>query len=117
MKCTQARAICWEDISDVQVKGNEGQEKVFVTVRRNVGVIGSSRLGATAARRRKYIMMGVQKFDSQALEDVGRFALIEKRNLVFMREKSAEEVKEDLEKAGKVILRMLEATYFATSMS
>lgn len=76
------RAACIERIVDVQTKGPEGQEKVFVTIERRVGVVES---GYAANERHVDDAETLQRFASAPDDVVGDASLVEMRNLVFMR--------------------------------
>ena len=100
------RLCCTESISDVSVKGSEGDEKVFVTINRQIGkpLIASIRL--------PMLYKNPWDLDLDYLECAGHtqnlspWAVLEKRNLVFMRQKSAATAKEDAARPGKVLKRM-----------
>lgn len=108
-------AVCGEEITDVKVKGVEGQEKVFVTVTRRIASLaaGVFRTGnASTRRRRKDALLNMDKKQlakRYGTEGLKPWAVVEERNLVFMREKSREEAKEDLQKVGRVVKRMFES--------
>lgn len=82
-----SRAVCLETIRDVTVKGIEGEEKIFVRIERRVGVVGESEAEHNIRER-------IWKADE---EDPGQASVIETRNLVFMREKSPEQLNQDKE--------------------
>ncbi|PGG98982.1 hypothetical protein GX51_06479 [Blastomyces parvus] len=71
------RAVCMEGIRDVSVKGKEGDEKVFVGVERRVAVVGEGE-DEEAIRRRVW---------TKDEEEWGEAVVIERRNLVFMRDR------------------------------
>ncbi|KAK0099886.1 hypothetical protein ONS95_013290 [Cadophora gregata] len=102
-------AVCGEEITDVNVKGVEGQEKVFVTVTRRILSIlgGYSRAGKRHKRQRRkemFLNMDTKSLEQRyGMEGIRPWAVIEERNLVFMREKSTEEARDDLEKVGKIV--------------
>ncbi|KAI9661636.1 MAG: hypothetical protein M1821_008874 [Bathelium mastoideum] len=73
------RAACVERIVDVSVKGREGEEKVFVGIERRVGECGEGE-GEEAVRER----LGA--------EDGEGVACVERRNIVFMRERETGKV-------------------------
>lgn len=110
-------AVCGEEITDVKVKGVEGQEKVFVTVTRRIASLaaGVFRTGnASTRKRRKDALLNMdmkQLAKRYGTEGLKPWAVVEERNLVFMKEKSKEEAKEDLEKVGRVVKRMFESIY------
>lgn len=86
--CSQ-RSSCEETVTDVRVKGVLGEEKVFVEIQRDI--LKSYHEG-DAEMRLDLIERGL----SQPL-------ISETRNLVFMRAKSAEEVRLDASRIGRVV--------------
>ncbi|OAX80855.1 hypothetical protein ACJ72_04802 [Emergomyces africanus] len=71
------RAVCMEGIRDVSVKGKEGDEKVFVGVERRVAAVAEGE-DEEEVRRRVWT------------EDEGEWGdavVVERRNLVFMRDR------------------------------
>lgn len=80
-----SRAVCLETIRDVTVKGIEGKEKIFVRIERRIGVVGESEEEHNIKER-------IWEADE---EDPGQASVIETRNLVFMREKSSEQLNKD----------------------
>ncbi|KAG4433921.1 hypothetical protein IFR05_010590 [Cadophora sp. M221] len=105
----QSNAVCGEDIIDVSVKGNEGQEKVFVTVRKRMASLSrlSLKRGKMISRKLKSdIFLNMERPELEmrhGLDHIGPWAIIESRNLVFLREKSKEEAREDLLKVMRVV--------------
>lgn len=79
-----SRAVCVEGIRDVVVKGEGESEKIFVGIERRVGIVRDAAEGEEALVKRVWT---VQE------EDVGDAAVIERRNLVFMRERSEDQNK------------------------
>jgi hydroxyacyl-ACP dehydratase HTD2-like protein with hotdog domain len=77
------RIRCTETISNVKVKGPDGDEKVFVTIERLIG-----------------------DFRNIATNDY-KTVIVERRDLVFMRGKSPAEAREDAAKPGKILKRTL----------
>jgi hydroxyacyl-ACP dehydratase HTD2-like protein with hotdog domain len=95
--------ILQEDIENVQVKGKEGEEKIFVTVSRKAA------MGVALGIRRN---LATQRWppDLRTLEGtnlkegkLGRLALEEKKTLVFMRTKTDEELRQSLEAEPRII--------------
>jgi hydroxyacyl-ACP dehydratase HTD2-like protein with hotdog domain len=82
------RICCIESILDVVVKGVEPEEKIFVTIKRE---IGNQDMGYSNA------------VDTKLTRP---WAVLETRDLVFMRQKTAAAIKEDAAAAGKVLKRM-----------
>ncbi|KAA8572448.1 hypothetical protein EYC84_003068 [Monilinia fructicola] len=72
------RAACVERIADVSIKGNEGDEKVFVNIERRVGLADTG-------------------------DDPQMTSLVEMRNIVFMREKDTKTAKEDRSRPQKIL--------------
>lgn len=79
------RAVCIESIRDVAVKGREGDEKAIVTIERRVGTVPE---GEDEAQTRSRIWT-----EDAAL--AGEASVIENRDLIFMRTKSAAQVAAD----------------------
>jgi len=91
-----------EGISDVSIKGTEGAEKVFVTIKRGYNKMQHQKpidfiQHATIARRKNLP------------------AILETRNLVFMREKSKEAAEEDAARPGKILKRWAPFNNFVTT--
>ncbi|PVH81719.1 hypothetical protein DL98DRAFT_514586 [Cadophora sp. DSE1049] len=102
-------AVCGEEITDMKVKGGEGQEKVFVTVQRRIASLAGGVFRTGNANKRKRRRDALLQMDKKQLEKrygtegVRPWAVVEERNLVFMREKSREEARKDLEKVRRVV--------------
>ncbi|PBP18486.1 hypothetical protein BUE80_DR010859 [Diplocarpon rosae] len=97
-------AHCAEDVTNVRIKGIEGDEKVFVSVRRQIGVAPGREVkhelwtrGEAAVRDR-----GRDTSDRDSA-NLGMLGLVETRELVFMRGKSREAAREDVERVSKVV--------------
>ncbi|KAI9646725.1 hypothetical protein NHQ30_004722 [Ciborinia camelliae] len=113
------RAACIERIVDVSVKGNEGDEKVFVNIERRIGLADvedgpqtnpDGEGGAIASG--KYSVSDHHSMADQRLlrhyhvdnnDNIGRASLVETRNIVFMREKDATTAKEDCARLPKIL--------------
>lgn len=85
-----SRAVCLETIRDVAVKGREGEEKVIVGIERRVGVV-DERESDQSVRERIW---------TENAEDPGVASVIETRNLIFMREKTREQLDHDIKSFG-----------------
>ncbi|KAL2068145.1 hypothetical protein VTL71DRAFT_16243 [Oculimacula yallundae] len=109
---TNKTAVCQETIADVKVKGREGQEKVFVTVDRRMAPF-------RIVQRHENIQKDETK-EGLALEhsisDMYPWDIVEKRNLVFMREKTPEEAREDLMKPTRII-KPIHTPHFSVSLT
>jgi hypothetical protein len=98
-------ALCKEEISRVSMRGHESEEKVFVTIRRRIGGFGKS-YGTDQWKGKAQIggnPIGGNPIDSSAdpstrWSKMGNLALVETRNLVFMREKTKEAAREDVQR-------------------
>lgn len=103
------RATCIEKISDVSVKGTEGEEKVFVSIERRIGLAGHKYcdpLYSSGSEPREIFRRFVRGYlQIKDATKMGNLSMVETRNLVFMREKSAEAAKADAAKPGKVLKR------------
>ncbi|KAI9052281.1 hypothetical protein LZ554_003636 [Drepanopeziza brunnea f. sp. 'monogermtubi'] len=92
-------AVCSENITDVKVQGAEGDEKVFVSIRRRIRSIPPR-----SPPEKELLLQSNEKAVLNPVGgDIGNLAVSETRHLVFLREKSREQAKKDLEKVGKVI--------------
>lgn len=90
------RAVCVEGIRDVTIKGKEGDEKIFVGIERRVGRCEEDE-GEDSIRGRLW---------RDKEESFGEAGLIERRNIVFMRERTPEQAKVTAQQQGKVLKRM-----------
>ena len=104
------RVCCTEFISDVSVKGIEGEEKVFVTIQRRIGVLFGTTYPSTTHNRASSDPEKDYLVKANREDDISQYAMVENRNLVFMRQKSAADAKEDAAKLGKILKRMLIST-------
>lgn len=103
-----SRAVCIETIRNVSTKGQEGEEKVFVGIERRIGTVHEGEKESDVRKR-------IWKEDE---EDFGQASIIENRNLVFMREKSQEQVKYDKERfsdSSRVVKRMYDRSIYSSS--
>ncbi|KAE8132201.1 Der1-like family-domain-containing protein [Aspergillus pseudotamarii] len=80
-----ARAVCIETIRDVMVKGREGAEKVMVKIERRMAVVQEEEEEGSIRER-------IWK-DTE--DEIGHAAVIESRNLAFMRKKTQGELHYD----------------------
>lgn len=86
------RFACLEGIRDVSIKGKPGDEKIFVGIERRVG-------SCTEHESEDRTRSRLWEHDE---EDFGEnTGLIERRNIVFMRERSKEQAVKDVEAAKK----------------
>lgn len=95
-----SRYACVEGIRDVTIKGKPGSEKVFVGIERRFGPAYSH--GEEDTRSRLW---------SANEDDFNESTVIERRNIVFMRERTAEELQAVKEAGaapppGKMLLRI-----------
>ncbi|KAB8300291.1 hypothetical protein EYC80_000490 [Monilinia laxa] len=112
------RAACIERVVDVSIKGNEGDEKVFVNIERRVGLadtgddpkMSSEESGAIASNTssvsdQNYIADKrlLRKYLVDKNDNIGQASLVEMRNLVFMREKDAKSAKEERSRPPKIL--------------
>jgi hydroxyacyl-ACP dehydratase HTD2-like protein with hotdog domain len=86
------RAVCVEGIRDVTLKGKEGEEKVFVGIERRVALVDHEGEEEQEIRARVWLA------DE---EDQGDAVVIERRNLVFLRERTPEELHAEQVARGK----------------
>ncbi|PGH05964.1 hypothetical protein AJ79_06653 [Helicocarpus griseus UAMH5409] len=78
------RAVCLEGIRDVTIKGREGEEKVFVAVERRVAAVEEGEQEEEVRRR-------VWTEDEK---EAGDAVVVERRDLVFLRDREIEGVDE-----------------------
>lgn len=95
--------ILQEDIENVQVKGKEGEEKVFVTVSRKAAM--GYALGIRKKNATQRYPPDLRTLDGTNLKEgkLGSLVLEEKKTLVFMRTKTEEELKQSLEAEPRMI--------------
>ncbi|KAF2404180.1 hypothetical protein EJ06DRAFT_451924, partial [Trichodelitschia bisporula] len=98
LKLDGSRAVCVEGIRDVRIAGPEGAEKVFVGIERRMTRVGDGE-GDEEVRGRVW----------DALEGERGVEVVERRNIVFMRERSAEEL-EALKRGEAPVAKVLKAT-------
>ena len=89
--------VCVERIRDVQVKGPEGQEKIFVGIERRIGRAESNGHGVLREREEEVL----DRIWREDKNEFGDAEVVERRNIVFMKERTKEEMKE--------VLRMVDA--------
>lgn len=82
-------AMCKEEVADVWTKGREGDEKVFVTIRRRIGGFSHAYEPPRWSGRPEPEWGSIDGTVSQwgLKSKMGKLALVETRNLVFMRKK------------------------------
>ncbi|KAF2668993.1 hypothetical protein BT63DRAFT_454969 [Microthyrium microscopicum] len=85
--------VCVERIRDVSVKGREGEEKIFVGIERRIGRLRDGEVGGGEES-------AVERLWSEDEKDFAEADLIERRNIVFLRERTASEL--------EVALKMVE---------
>ena len=94
----------------MQIKGREGEEKVFVGIERRIGKLDEileQEHAAKSAYQDSVIRGWLWTVDE---EDFGRACVIERRNIVFMRERTPAELlaaKEAVGKPAKMLKRKL----------
>jgi hydroxyacyl-ACP dehydratase HTD2-like protein with hotdog domain len=82
LKVDGRRYACVEGIRDVTLKGKEGEEKVFVGIERRIGDV-SDLTNEEEIR---------QKLWAEKEEEFAGSDIVERRNIVFMRERSEAEL-------------------------
>lgn len=85
-----SRAVCIESMRNVNIKGQEGEEKVIVTIERRIGKVQEGESEEQIWNR----------IWTENEADAGDSSVIENRDLIFMRCKTAEQVQMDKEKFG-----------------
>lgn len=86
-----SRAVCIESIRNVTVKGREGEEKVIVTIERRVATVPEGEDESQTWNR----------IWTEDEAQPGESSIIENRDLIFMRNKTAEQIQMDKEQFGK----------------
>ncbi|KAH0538744.1 hypothetical protein FGG08_004697 [Glutinoglossum americanum] len=81
------RAVCMENITDVEIKAKGEAEKVFVTIERRVGEVEE----------------GMAEDDVRCQLSGEKASVVEKRIIVFMRERTAEQAATAAGTPGKVV--------------
>lgn len=81
------RAACIERITDVTVKGTEGDEKVFVNIERRIGLVHAETTFSNGEERDIDDTRLMQRYQVEDHEELGQASVLETRNIVFMREK------------------------------
>ncbi|KIW09054.1 uncharacterized protein PV09_00003 [Verruconis gallopava] len=89
LKVDGSRHACVEGIRNVTIKGQPGQEKVFVGIERRIGAIGKD-MGDHEVRKKLW---------AETEDDFADADIIERRNIVFMYERTEEEL-EKVKKRG-----------------
>ncbi|KAI9723504.1 MAG: hypothetical protein M1828_004234 [Chrysothrix sp. TS-e1954] len=95
-------AVVLESIKDVTIKGKPGDEKVFVGIERRIGTLSSDDENEEQTRKRIWRQSEADFAD-------GAVGVIERRNIVFIRERSKEQAAKDADAArasGKAAKRM-----------
>ncbi|OJJ89512.1 uncharacterized protein ASPGLDRAFT_109883, partial [Aspergillus glaucus CBS 516.65] len=88
------RAVCLETIRDVTVKGLKGEEKIVVSIERRVGVVKE--------RDEEEEHDIKERIWTENEEENGQASVIETRNLIFMREKTQEQLENDKKYFGEI---------------
>jgi hydroxyacyl-ACP dehydratase HTD2-like protein with hotdog domain len=97
------RAVCIERIVDVTVKGGVGDEKVFVNIERRIGPVDSG--NSTPLADSAIDQQLLSRYRTDDVDYIGQAALVESRNIVFMREKDKATAKKDQMRPLRVIRR------------
>lgn len=106
------RWVCVEGIRDVAVKGREGEEKVFVGIERRVGRALEGEAEGAGAEVEERVR---RRLWTEREEEWGEASLVERRNIVFMRGRTAEEAKVEVERArGKMLFRRFPCLFFSS---
>lgn len=102
-----SRAVCVEGIRDVAVKGKPGDEKVFVGIERRLAALSPEEEKAMAdANGQEDKILALEDHIRQRLwmpsdVDFGPANIIERRNIVFMRERTPQEARQAVAAAKK----------------
>lgn len=107
LRMDNSRAVCVEGIRDVAVKGKPGDEKVFVGIERRLAPLNKDEEQAMAAANgQQDRILELEDRIRQRLwmpsdTEFGPASIIERRNIVFMRERTPEEAKQAVAAAKK----------------
>jgi hydroxyacyl-ACP dehydratase HTD2-like protein with hotdog domain len=82
IRVDKSRYACVEGIRDVTIKGKPGQEKVFVGIERRFAPVLQGETDNTI----------ISRLWEEKEDDFGESRLIERRNIVFMYERTSEEL-------------------------
>ncbi|KAK3044016.1 hypothetical protein LTS18_002396, partial [Coniosporium uncinatum] len=93
------RHVCVEGIRDVSIKGRPGSEKVFVGIERRVAPVKSQDESEQSIRERLW---------TPTAEEWGDAQLIERRNIVFMHERTPQELEAAADTSKKSPQKKLE---------
>jgi hypothetical protein len=99
------RAVCIERIVDVTVKGEQGDEKIFVNIERRIGPVDNE--NSTLLDDSAIDQQLLSRYRADDDDYIGQAALVESRIIVFMREKDIATAKKDQMKPLKIIRRKL----------
>ncbi len=105
------RGVCAEFIRSVDIKGREGQEKIFVGIERRQARATSSEVEGlesaqdSADEKSKLEHRVRQRLWRDKEEDFGPCSIVETRNIVFMRSRSKEQAAEETKKAKEKELK------------
>ncbi|KAM3081005.1 prephenate dehydratase [Clarireedia jacksonii] len=98
------RAVCIERIVDVTVKGAAGDESVFVNIERRIGPVdGGNSTPLDDSDDPAIDQQLLSRYITDDVDYVGQAALVESRNIVFMREKDKATTEKDRMRPSKVI--------------
>jgi hypothetical protein len=96
-------ALCKEEITKVWTAGQEGDEKVFVTIRRRIGGFGRR----SKPSETKIDWGHIDTSSIQWRSKLEKLALVETRTLVFMREKSKAAARRDAQITASSVMKRL----------
>jgi hypothetical protein len=102
-------AMCKEEITDVWTKGEEGDEKVFVAIRRRIGGFSKFYEPPQWSGRAKLEWGTLDGNSGQwgKRSKMGKLALVETRNLVFMRKKPKSHARRDSQLVPSAMKRLM----------
>jgi len=102
-------AMCKEEITNVWTKGAEGNEKVFVTIQRRIGGYGHFYEPPRWSGKEKPDWGPLDRSKDQwgKRSMMGKLALVETRNLVFLRNKSQAHARRDSQLLPSAMKRLM----------
>ena len=106
LELNNRRAYCREHIPNISIKGSEGDERVFVNIERQIGYCGTTTENEGLLLDGDIPKSPARNMPSMEAQVDFSPAIIETRNIVFMREKAIATIKEDVARRGKTVKRM-----------
>lgn len=105
-------ALCKEEITDVWTKGQEDDEKVFVAIRRRIGGFGKDYMPSQWFGKPEPEWGPLKgKSDQWGMKSqMGKLAVVETRNLVFLKKKSKRQARQDSQLLASTAMKRIKRT-------